>query len=399
MADVANLASRGSLTAILDALAAEVMRADALAAVQIVTLDAAGRQLRIMGSAGFGHWPDFFDRLMECRRRGGALRMLDAFRQAEPVLVANRWSIIKDDPAWAPLHDYLGERDWDSFASIPLIARGKALGVLNAFFAPEQEMTPQRIEFLVTMAGQAAIDLDYATLLRDVRDVTRREERQRLARDLHDSIVQQVFSIGMQVKSLEVLAERADAVPAETVRRIAGEVGEVSRAVLTDLRAMVHELQPSSPAMLGGLEGAVRALAESTGNRTGLRVRVEASPGLGRVGEELAEDAYRIIAEAVSNVVRHADAAKVIIRLELNSQHLITTVTDDGQGMPAATARGGQNGGPRGAAGGYGLTTMRERAERWGGTMRVGRGNGCGTRVRVSVPLSGTSLLEPGSAR
>lgn len=399
MADVADLASQGSLTAVLDALAAEVLRTDGLAAVQIVTLDAAGSQLRIMGSAGFGHWPDFFDRLMECRRRGGALRMLDAFRQAEPVLVANRWSIIKGDPAWAPLHDYLGERDWDSFASIPLIARGKALGVLNAFFAPEQEMTPHRIEFLVTMAGQAAIDLDYATLLCDVRDVTRREERQRLARDLHDSIVQQVFSIGMQVKSLEVLAERGDAVPAETVRRIAGEVGEVSRAVLADLRAMVHELQPSSPAMLGGLEGAVRALAESTGNRTGLRVYVEASLGLGRVGEELAEDAYRIIAEAVSNVVRHADAGKVIIRLELISQHLNVTVTDDGEGMLAAAARGEQNGGQRGAAGGYGLTTMRERAERWGGTMRVGRGNGCGTRVRVSVPLSGTSLLEPGDAR
>ena len=395
MADVANLASQGSLTATLDALAAEVLRTDALAAVQIVTLDAAGSQLRIMGSAGFGHWPDFFDRLMECRRRGGALRMLDAFRLGEPVLVANRWSIIRDDPAWAPLHDYLGERDWDSFASIPLIARGKTLGVLNAFFAPNQAMTPQRIEFLVTMANQAAIDVDYATLLRDVRDVTRREERQRLARDLHDSIVQQVFSIGMQAKTLEVLAQRGDVVPAETVQRIAGEVGEVSRAVLADLRAMVHELQPSSPAVLGGLEGAVRALAMSTASRTGLRVRVEASAGLGRVGEELAEDVYRIIAEAVHNVVRHADAGQVIIRLELISQHLKATVTDDGQGMPAAAVPGG----PGGAAGGYGLTTMRERAERWGGTVRVGRGNGGGTRVRVTVPLSGTSLLVPGSAR
>jgi len=129
MADVANMASQDSLTAILDALAAEVLRTDGLAAVQIVTLDAASSQLRIMGSAGFGHWPDFFDRLMDCQRRGGALRMLDAFNSAEPVLVANRWSIISGDPAWAPLRDYLGERDWDSFASIPLIARGKALGV------------------------------------------------------------------------------------------------------------------------------------------------------------------------------------------------------------------------------------------------------------------------------
>ena len=72
----ANLASQESLPAILDALAAEVLQTDALAAVQILTLDAGGRQLRIMGSAGFGHWPDFFDRLLECRQRGAALRMI-----------------------------------------------------------------------------------------------------------------------------------------------------------------------------------------------------------------------------------------------------------------------------------------------------------------------------------
>jgi signal transduction histidine kinase len=163
---------------------------------------------------------------------------------------------------------------------------------------------------------------------------------------------------------------------------------------------MVHELRPSSSAVLGGLEGAVRALAESTGNRTGLYIEVFASQGLGRwVGEELAEDAYRIIAEALSNVVRHADAGKVIIRLELDSQHLKVTVTDDGQGMPAALASGGPRDAGAGAAGGYGLTTMRERAERWGGTMQIGRGNGCGTRVRVSVPLSGMSVLAPEPSR
>src|SRR5258708_4378581 len=131
----ANLASQGSLPTILDAIAAEVLQADALAAVQILTLDAAGRQLRVMGSAGFGHWPDFFDRLMECRRRGAALRMIEAFGSAEPVLVSNRWAVIRDDPAWEPLREYLSERDWQPFGSIPLIARGKPLGVLNAVFA------------------------------------------------------------------------------------------------------------------------------------------------------------------------------------------------------------------------------------------------------------------------
>jgi signal transduction histidine kinase len=395
----ATLASQGSLPAILDALAAEVLQTDALAAVQIVTLDATGRQLRIMGSAGFGHWPDFFDRLMECRRRGAALRMLDAFQQTEPILVTNRWAIIRDDPAWAPIREYLSELEWESFASIPMMARGQPVGILNAYFAPGQAMEPRTIEFLAAMADQAAIAVDYANLLRLAMDGARREERQRLARDLHDSIVQQVFSISMQAKSMEVLAHRgaatsANTVPADAVLRIAGEVGDLSGAVLADLRAMVHELRLSSSADLGGLEEAVRALAESTANRTGLKLGVSAGPGLDQVKGELAEDVYRIVAEAIHNVVRHAAAGKVTIRLSLRGDRLTAAITDDGQGMTGLPEASRQ----RDPAAGYGLTTMRERAERWGGTVTVGPGRNSGTVVRLAVPLNGGIPLAAAGA-
>jgi signal transduction histidine kinase len=388
----ANLASQGSLPAILDALAAEVLQTDALAAVQILTLDAGGRQLRIMGSAGFGHWADFFDRLMECRRRGAALRMTDAFRTQAPVLVPDRWAVIRDDPAWAPLRDYLSELAWESFASLPMMARGQAVGVLNAFFAPGQAMEPRTLEFLTAMADQAAIAVDYATLLRNARDGARREERQRLARDLHDSIVQQVFSISMQAKSMEVLAQRGDAVPAAAVQRIAAEVGVLSRTVLADLRAMVHELRPSSSDDLGGLEEAVRALTESIANRTRLTFGVSAGPGLEQVRGELADDVFRIIAEAIHNVVRHARAGKVTIRLTAREGQLTATVGDDGRGIGAVPSSAGQ----RDGAAGYGLTTMRERAERWGGTVTVGPRRGSGTLVRVEVPLVDAIPLTPG---
>ena len=395
----ANLASQGSLATILDALAAEVLQTDALAAVQILALDAAGRQLRIMGSAGFGHWPDFFDRLMECRRRGAALRMLHALKQTEPVLVANRWAIIADDPAWAPLREYLGELPWESFASIPMMARGQAVGVLNAFFAPGQPMEPRTVEFLAAMADQAAIAVDYARLLRHTRDRARRDERQRLARDLHDSMVQQVFSISMQAKSLEVLAERGDAVPAAAVRRIAGEVGELSGTLLADLRAMVHELRLTSSADLGGLEEAISALTESTANRTGLTFRVSGGQGLEQVRGEQAEDVYRIIAEAVHNVVRHAGAGKVAIRLSIRGGRLTGSVTDDGQGIGRVPpGPGHRDAGQRDAAAGFGLTTMRERAERWGGTVTVGPGRNSGTVVRLAVPLDDAIPLAPDRA-
>ena len=242
------------------------------------------------------------------------------------------------------------------------------------------------------MADQAAIAVDYATLLRSARDGARREERQRLARDLHDSIVQQVFSISMQAKSMEVLARRAGDVPAPAVLRIAGEVGALSAAVLADLRAMVHELRPSSSDDLGGLDEAVRAFTESTANRTGLAFTVSAGPGLAQVRGELADDVFRIIAEAIHNVVKHAAAGKVTIRLTVRDGRLTATVADDGRGIQV-----------RRPTAGFGLTTMRERAERWGGTVTVGPGRSAGTLVRVAVPLAegaeGIPLRGAGSAR
>jgi signal transduction histidine kinase len=376
----AMLASEGSIIATLDALAHEVVQADALAGVQILTLDESGERLQIMGTAGFRRWSDFFDRLMQCRERGAELRMIEAFERREPVVVPNRWAAVASDPAWAPLVDYLSRPAWDWFASVPLIARGRAVGVMNVFFAPGQVVGRLTLEFLVAMAEQAAVAVDYVALLQNERELARREERQRLARDLHDSIVQQVFSIGMQAKSMDVLSARGDTVQAESVRRIAQEVGVLSRTVLADLRAMVHDLRPLSSTLLG-LEEAVRALVESTTNRTGLRFSVAAGRGLDLVAPDMAEDIYRVIAEAIHNVVKHAEASRVTIRMGVRDHTLVVTVTDNGRGMPAAPADGHQPGN------GYGLTSMQERAQRWGGTVRVADGSRSGVSVRAVVPL------------
>ncbi len=222
----AKLASQGTVSATLDALAAEVVQADGLAGVQILTRGESGGRLHVMGSAGFRHPADFFRRLTRVHERGGTLQMLTALRTREPVVIPGRWQALRDDPAWAPLHDYLVELDWDSFVSIPLITRGQSTGVLNAYLAPGQTVNARTMEFLTAMAEQAAIAVDYTALVERERDVARREERQQLARDLHDSVVQQVFSAGMHVKSMEVLAGRGDTVPAGTVARVSGEVGE-----------------------------------------------------------------------------------------------------------------------------------------------------------------------------
>jgi signal transduction histidine kinase len=104
---------------------------------------------------------------------------------------------------------------------------------------------------------------------------------------------------------------------------------------------------------------------------------------------------FRIIAEAIHNVVRHAGAGKVTIRLTVRDDRLTVTVADDGQGIQGAHPAGQPNAG-------FGLTTMRERAERWGGTVTVGPGRSAGTLVHVAVPLAeeteGIPLSGAGSA-
>jgi PAS domain S-box-containing protein len=374
----AKLASEPSITATLDALAHELLQADALAGVQILTVGDSGRGLQIMGTAGFRRVPDFFERLMECRARGAELRMIDALERREPVVVAHRWESIRADPAWEPLHEYLGELKWDSFASVPLMVRGRAEGVLNAFFTPGQVVGRRTLEFLLAMAEQAAVAVDYASLLQKERALARREERQRLARDLHDSIVQHVFSIGMQAESISVLGGRGDAVPAESVRTIAAEIGGLARTVLADLRAMVHELRPASSAQ-HGLDDAVRALVASTVHRTGLQFDLHVGEGLEQIPPAVAEDAYRIVAEAIHNVVKHAEARTAVVRLALRNHRLTATVADDGVGCHPRTEPG--------AATGYGLTSMRERAQRWGGEVTITPLPEKGTSVRAVIPL------------
>ncbi|MEI5519769.1 GAF domain-containing sensor histidine kinase [Streptomyces brasiliscabiei] len=385
------LASEGSLGSTLDAVARQVVRTDGLAGVQILTLDSTGRELRLMGSAGLRRSDTFLDRLLECRDRGARLCMLDVLRERSPIVVPHRWAQIREDPAWEPLHGYLGELTWDSFASVPLTVRGRTEGVLNAYFAPGQEVGTPTLEFLAAMAEQAALAVDYATLLQRERDGARQDERQRLARDLHDSIVQQVFSIGMQANAVGVLGTRGTPVPAEVVQGFADEIGALSRTVLADLRAMVHELRPSSTADLG-LEETVNTLVRSTENRTGLYFRLRFGQGLDTIDPELAEDAYRIVAEAVHNVVKHAEATFAVVRLGVHGHTLTASVSDNGRGLRMPSGRpiapeGDRSIGEGGGREGYGLTTMRERAERWGGTMRIRSRAEKGTTVRVVIPL------------
>jgi len=394
-----SVASKRSLVGTLETLAREVLRTDSLAAVQVLTTNAAGNRLHVMGAAGFGRAPDFFDKLMECRALGARLVMLEALENRQPLVVADRYEAVQRDPAWAPLHELMRHPRWDWFASVPLLARGEPVGILNAFFAPGQTIGAAELDFLLAMAEQAAMAVDHAALLDRERDVARREERQKLARDLHDSVVQQVFSMMMQARSLGVLVERGLAPRPEKVAQVAGDLTTSAEAVLADLRGMVVELRPATGTERG-LVSALHSLVDTTRARTELTVDLhvdDAAQELDRLDADLLEDVYRIVAEALHNSVKHAAASRVGIHLSVTAhgsrRRLLAEVTDDGRGLGAGADEGS---GP--ASSGLGMAVMQERAARWGGVVRVRDVPGGGARMQLTLPLlSSLPAAGPGN--
>jgi PAS domain S-box-containing protein len=394
-----SVADAGSLLATLSAVAREIVLTANIAAVQILAVDNPADELRVLGMAGFGDVPDFTERLAACRRRGAKALFLDAFDNGGPVVVPHRKTVIMADPDWAPLHDIMGRPEWDGFVAMPLVVRGRPVGVINTYYRPGAELSAGSLAFLETMADHAAVAIDTAALLSQARSRAQQDERRRLARDLHDSVVQQLFSMRMHARALRAQLDRADPDPVAMYDGAEALAG-LSDSALADLRRLVFELRPMDLSERG-LVDAVRAHAASVETRTGLAVQVNAPADLTLgYGIDIQEDLYRIVQEALHNVVKHARAASVEVafsRIEggddglpnavvpadgLFLEGLLVEVSDDGSAAdPAVDA--GTDQPPH-----LGLVSMRERAERWGGQLVVGPRPGAGWSVAVTLPAA-----------
>jgi signal transduction histidine kinase len=382
-----SVADAASLEVTLNTVAHAVFQSTALAAVQILVFSGPRRELQVVGAAGFTGAPAFDDttgftvRLAQCRELGATLRMLDAVDRRCPVVVRHRKAAVMADPAWAPMHQLVGGPDWDSFVSVPLVARDRCVGVLNAFFSPGEDPHEEAVAFLSAIADQAAMAVDYTALLARSALDARREERRRITRDLHDSVVQQVFSLRMRASALAVELEqdaqtRHDGIGDNRLRSIAGDLAELSKNALVDLRVLMFELRPGS--LSGGLLKAIRAHAARLEQDTGLAISVEAGDEVPDLPADLEHDLYRVVQEALHNTVKHADAHTVEITLRLPDPHrdtLVLEIRDDGHG-----GRDHAEGGPT-----LGLVSMRERAQRWGGGLEAGATDAGGWLVRVTV--------------
>ena len=295
---------------------------------------------------------------------------LQAFRSRRPVLVRDLRSFILADPLYAPVHRFVREAPWDVVYSLPLISRGQALGAIFFCFLPNQEPSEDEKVFLRAVADQAAVAVENARLFSEVRGKAALEERQRLARELHDSVSQALYGIALGVETARELLpddpERA-AEPLDYATTLA-------EAGMTEMRALIFELRPESLEK-EGLVAALEKQAAAVQARHGIKVEAE----LGKEPEvslEVKEALYRVAQEALHNTVKHARSANVKLKLEELPEGYTLGISDDGVGFDARNDFPGH----------LGLKSMRERATRLGGTLEVASEPGHGVSIIARVP-------------
>ena len=273
---------------------------------------------------------------------------------------------------WPPAHPLMR-----SLLGVPIVFRGDVIG---AFYLTDKvdgaAFTPADEELVGVLAAHAAVLMEHARLYEQSRELSVLDERNRLARELHDAMTQTLFSLRLTV---ETAASLVGSDPARAAAEL-DTARSLIDATFAELRVLIFELRPPS---LGtdGLVGALRKHLAVVGRAHGLRVDVVATGAVdsaGSVGPEGERELFRIAQEAVSNAVRHAGAASVEVTVGVGPQTVSVTVTDDGRGFDPA-ARGVRS--RR-----LGLTSMRERAEALGGDLSVRSAPGAGTTVRVEVP-------------
>jgi len=197
------------------------------------------------------------------------------------------------------------------------------------------------------------------------------EERQRLSRELHDSVTQALYGISLYAEAAGRSLAGGDT---ETVATNLREISDTTQEALGEMRLLLFELRP--PLLQEyGLAAALRARLQTVEARAGLVTEFDCQDEE-RLPPEREQELYRLVQEALNNVLKHAHAGRVSVRLGGASGVATLEVADDGIGFEPSLE----------GAEGFGLRGMRERVERLGGTLRIDSSPGAGTRLRVDVP-------------
>lgn len=301
-------------------------------------------------------------------RMEGSCYCLDTYRAGDlsgaanvNVVTCSRLKWLADGTAGLRYH-----------ASIPLYAQGKPIGVLNLASRDWRELAPADLRLLHTIGDLLSIAIERARLFARSARLGALEERNRLAREIHDTLAQGLTAIALQLESADALLE-ASADPTR-IRSAVVKALDLARINLEEARRSVLDLRAAP------LEGRTlaQALAHLAATVAGPPVEFQATGGDRPLPPRIEAGLYRIVQETLSNSARHAGAGRIVVRLVMTPAAVSCTIEDDGCGFDPTSVMQGR----------YGLVGLNERARLLGGSLTLETSPGAGARITVTMPLA-----------
>ncbi len=288
-------------------------------------------------------------------------------RHNAPLLIAN----MRADERTAGLAE---SSDLDVYIGVPIVANDLVRGVLTVLSNDLSRYTAkEEIELLTSVGEQLGVVVENARLRNQAEQLVVLEERNRLARELHDSVTQSLYSVTLFAEAGLNLTRSGEY---DRVGQLFSDVLETGQQALKEMRLLVHKLRPS----LLEKEGLIRALQHrlrAVEGRAGIKNQLIVEGAL-KVTAEVEEALFHVAQEALNNALKHAIASEVRVNIEQDQQEGLTlTVIDNGRGFDLEAAAEGS---------GLGLISMRERVEKLGGTISYQSRMGQGTTIYVWLP-------------
>ncbi|MGD8472888.1 MAG: GAF domain-containing protein [Anaerolineae bacterium] len=272
--------------------------------------------------------------------------------------------------------------------SVPLMAKGRLVGAMQLLTKRKRTFSPEQLSLMEAVGQQVGVAVENARLYKQAEQAAALAERSRLARELHDSVTQSLYSVTMYAEAAaRLLTTGREATAAEYLR----DARDTAQEALREMRLLIFELRP--PALeQGGLTGALQARLDAVEKRAGVQAELRVSGVEGMAEAEwlplaVQQELYQVAQEALNNSLKHAGADNLQVCLQVKADAVRLEVVDDGIGFDPTTAE---------ARGGLGLPGMRERVQRIGGQLRIESAPGQGTTVSVEVPRGGENdITDP----
>jgi signal transduction histidine kinase len=257
---------------------------------------------------------------------------------------------------------------------VPIYSLGRVLGVLSVFGETIHRFSAEDIALLAAIADHIGAAVAGARLRQQAEQAVLVEERQRLGRDLHDSVTQSLFSLTLFAAAAQDSARASDL---NQVQFYLGRMSETAFQALKSMRLLIYELHPPALREVGLVEALERRL-EAVERRAGVEAHLLAETSLD-LPTQVEAGLYRIAQEALNNVIKHSAATQVTVRLSAGDESLQLEVTDNGKGFDPAAVEDRT---------GVGLTSIQERVKSLGASLQIVSAPGQGTSIQVVVPVA-----------